>query len=283
MFVADLRPQTDDVTAVEATSFPIFAAAAAAEKRPAVVSIHDVAPTTQKASARIVDELGRCGIRATSLLVVPNYHETGETMRDPAFVRWLRDLEADGHEIVIHGYFHQRPRRMGETLRQRLVTRCYTNDEGEFYDLGYDDAFDRISRARDEFKAGGLKPRGFIAPAWLLSAEGERAAADAEMEYTTRLTNVRDLRRGEAFRARSLVYSVRSGWRRACSLGWNAALARALTSAPLLRLSIHPPDLEHAAIWRQVERLARSISERRIAMTYCDWIADWRIARGAAR
>jgi predicted deacetylase len=270
------------VTAVDATSFPIFAAAADAEKRPAVVSIHDVAPSTRAASERILDELGRSGVRVCSLLVVPNYHRTGAAMRDAGFVRWLRDLEADGHEVVIHGYFHQRPRRAGESWRERFVTRCYTSDEGEFYDLGYRDAFERISRAREEFAAAGLTPRGFIAPAWLLGPQGERAAADAEMEYTTRLTNVRDLRSGEEFAARSLVYSVRSGWRRAVSLGWNAALARALAAAPLLRLAVHPPDLEHAEIWRQIERLAGSISDNRIVTTYRDWVGDQRIAANSA-
>src|SRR6202045_2873222 len=136
----------------------------------------------------------------------------------------MRDLESQGHEVVIHGYFHDRPRRENETLRQRLITRSYTSDEGEFYDLDYDEASRRIIAARDEFRSVGLKPRGFVAPAWLLSLEAERAARDAEMEYTTRLRTVRDLRSGQDFSARSLVYSVRNNWRRAVSLAWNAAL-----------------------------------------------------------
>ena len=153
-------------------------------------------------------------------------------MRDRQFVSWLRNLEAAGNEIVIHGYFHERPARERESFLEKLVTQSYTQSEGEFYDLGYDEAFRRIKTARDEFLAGGLKPRGFVAPAWLLSSEGERAARDAEMEYTTRLRTVRDLRSGEIFPARSLVYSVRNTWRRAVSLAWNAALARILGSKP---------------------------------------------------
>ena len=113
--------------------------------------------------------------------------------------RWLQDLEEQGHEIVIHGYFHERPRRDGENPREKFLTRFYTNDEGEFYDLDYDEAFRRITRARDEFVAAGLTPRGFIAPAWLLGSAAERAAAEAEMEYTTRLTGIRDLRSGDIF------------------------------------------------------------------------------------
>ncbi|MDQ6626685.1 MAG: polysaccharide deacetylase family protein [Verrucomicrobiota bacterium] len=265
------------MTCAEATTFPIFAATAEAEKLPAVVSIHDVAPSTRAASEKIVADLSRRGIAVSSLLVVPDYHHTGSSMADRSFVQWLRDLESAGHEVVIHGYFHARARRAGESLRERLVTRFYTNDEGEFYDLPYDEAYRRVSQAREEFVSAGLVPRGFIAPAWLLGADAQRAVADAEMEYTTRLTNVRNLRNGKDFAARSLVYSVRSAWRRGASLAWNAALARAMSGAELLRLAIHPPDIQHEQIWRQIGVLAQSIGDRRTPTTYRDWIADRRL------
>ena len=202
-------------------------------------------------------------------------------MFDSPFVRWLQSLEEQGNEIVIHGYFHERPRRSNESLRERLITRIYTQDEGEFYDLDYDEAFRRISQARDEFVAAGLRPRGFIAPAWLLNAEAESAAADAEMEYTTRLTSVRDLRSGETFAARSLVYSVRNGWRRAASLAWNAALFRQLKDAPLVRLSIHPVDFNYPAIWQQIVRFIKQMSGTREPTTYRDWIAEKRASSGS--
>ncbi|MBA3273017.1 MAG: hypothetical protein H0T11_03985 [Chthoniobacterales bacterium] len=58
------------MTGVEATSFPIFAAAAQAEKRPMVVSVHDVAPATRAASEQIIAELARRNVDVCSLLVV---------------------------------------------------------------------------------------------------------------------------------------------------------------------------------------------------------------------
>ena len=200
-------------------------------------------------------------------------------MQDRQFVSWLRNLEANGHEVVIHGYFHERPSRAAESSFEKFVTRIYTQGEGEFYDLGYDEAFRRIKTARDEFQAAGLKPRGFVAPAWLLSSEAERAARDADMEYTTRLRTVRDLRSGETFAARSLVYSVRNGWRRATSLAWNAALSRIVKENSLVRLSIHPPDFSHPAIWRQIVDLISEIVPNRTPTTYQDWIADKRTKR----
>jgi predicted deacetylase len=162
-----------------------------------------------------------------------------------------------------------------------LFTRFYTKDEGEFYDLDYDEAFRRITKAREEFTAAGLTPRGFIAPAWLLGLPGERAAADADLEYTTRLTGVRDLRSGENYPARTLAYSVRSGWRRTTSLAWNNLLARQLHEAPLVRVSIHPPDRNHPEIWRQILRLTECLLDNRNATTYRDWIAEKRVRRQA--
>ncbi|MEY2557910.1 MAG: uncharacterized protein QOE34_1335 [Verrucomicrobiota bacterium] len=270
------------MTGATATSLPsIFALSAEADREALIVSVHDVAPATRAAAEKMVAELAHHRISVCSLLVVPNYHHGGCATEDRGFVRWLQDLESQGHEIVIHGYFHERPRRNGESLSERFLTRLYTNDEGEFYDLEYDEAFRRITRAREEFIAAGLTPRGFIAPAWLLGPAAERAAAEAEMEYTTRLAEVRDLRSGNHFPARTLVYSVRSGWRRAASLAWNGALARQLTGATLARVSLHPPDRDHSEIWRQILRLTDRLVENRTPTTYRDWIAEKRSRNGA--
>ena len=268
------------MTSAVATQFLPVVAAGSATKDFLIVSIHDVAPSTQSIADKIISELTQKGIRHCSLLVVPDYHRQGASMKDRQFVSWLRQLEAAGHEIVIHGYFHERPRQTRESFLEKFITQFYTQGEGEFYDLGYDEAFRRIRTARDELLGSGLKPRGFVAPAWLLSGEGERAARDAEMEYTTGLRTVRDLRSGETFSARSLVYSVRNGWRRVTSLAWNAALSQMLKTNPLMRLSIHPPDFSHPTIWRQIVDLISGMDGLRTPTTYQDWIAQQRLKRG---
>ena len=241
-------------------------------QRALVVSIHDVAPVTRSPVERMLAQLARAGVPHCSLLVVPDYHRTGRSLGDPAFREWLCDLDAQGHEIVIHGFYHERARRAGESTRQKVVTRVYTADEGEFYDLGYEEASRLISEAQNEFVAHGFHPSGFIAPAWLLGAEAIRAAGDAGLRYTTTLRGVRDLASGEEFLSQSLVYSARSAWRRAVSLCWNHALFRLLTKNPLLRLSLHPPDIAHRAIWRQIGNIIGAARRNRQAMTYRDWL-----------
>jgi predicted deacetylase len=268
------------MTSVVATQFLPLVSAASATRDFMVISLHDVAPSTRDLADKIISELVRRGVRVCSLLVVPDYHHQGLATKNRQFVSWLRDLESEGHEIVIHGYFHERPRGPNETLRDKFLTRLYTDNEGEFYDLDYEEALRRITNARDEFRASGLTPRGFVAPAWLLGRESERAARDAELEYTTRLWTVHDLRSGEVFPARSIVYSIRSSWRRDVSRAWNSALFQFLEKNVLLRLSIHPPDYCHPAVWRQILRLMDKIDETRTPTTYRDWVAEQRLMTG---
>ena len=260
-----------------ATEFLPLVATADAAADSVVVSLHDVAPCTQQITNTIISELSAYGVRVCSLLVVPNYHHEEPFANHSEFVTWLRALEVDGHEIVIHGYFHERPPQKKETLRDKFLTRFYTQNEGEFYDLSYQEALRRITTARDEFRALGLKPRGFIAPAWLLGNEAEQAVRDAEFEYTTRLRTVCDLRSESTFPVRTLVYSVHSTWRRAVSRSWNAALFRLMKNEPLLRISIHPPDYSQPAIWKQILGFIAASRSARTATTYQDWIAEQRL------
>jgi uncharacterized protein len=238
-----------------------------------VVSIHDVSPVTRGDVERMLADLRELGTPCVSLLVIPDHHQRGHFLDDPAFCEWLRAAAKEGHEAVIHGFHHQRARHSGESIADKITTRFYTQDEGEFYDIDEDDAFTLVTKARAEFRSIGIEPSGFIAPAWLLSVAGERALKRAGFSYTTRLQTVTDLRNGRAHHAPSLVWSVRSGWRRACSLAWNASLFRRLRTAPLLRIGLHPPDIHHAAVWKQALRLtARALPDRE-ATTYGQWIA----------
>jgi uncharacterized protein len=104
------------------------------------------------------------------------------------------------------------------------------------------------------------------------------------MSYTTTLRTVRGFASGRNFHSQSLVYSVRSRWRRVMSLAWNRSLFLRLTTNPLLRLGIHPPDIAHGAIWRQIGKIIDEALRDRQVMTYLDWIRDQSaISRNAAR
>lgn len=237
-----------------------------------VFSLHDVSPHTRGACERIIAKLRVAGIAQLSLLVIPDHHHRGHFAKDAAFCEWLSDLLSAGHESVVHGYFHERPARGGESLRDRIITRSYTAGEGEFYDLNYEAARELAGKARAEFEQAGLSPSGFIAPAWLLSREAERAVRDLGFRYTTRLRTVSDLQSGIVHKSQSLCWSVRAAWRRVVSLAWNASLFHRMKDAPLLRIGVHPVDVMHPVVWRQIIRMAEVTASSREVMTYAQWV-----------
>ena len=241
-------------------------------QRALVVSIHDVAPATQPQVAEMMRELEGLGVKQTSFLVVPNYHRRGRAMADDAFCQWLAETQTRGHEVVLHGFFHERARRAEESARDKMMTRFYTADEGEFYDLDYHAALALLEEAQRDFVGRGFRPHGFVAPAWLLGPEAERAVIDAGFTYTTTLRRVKDFVARREFASQSLVYSVRSSWRRGVSLGWNRWLFSRLTNQPLLRLGLHPPDLGYPEIWRQIREIVAEALRDREATTYQDWL-----------
>ena len=242
--------------------------------RPAfVVSMHDVSPLTQDVFAAMLDDLRSLGLTKCSLLVIPDHHHRRHFLTDVPFCHWLEDLARDGHELVIHGYYHQRDARPSESLPQRVVTSMYTLGEGEFYDLSKPEAARLLALAQEEFRdLRAPAPSGFIAPAWLLGDEAAAAVREAGFAYTTWLRGVEDLTRGEFLASQSLVYSCRNAWRRSVSLAWNGFLFRRLRRNPLIRLGLHPPDFQYERIWEQIRRIVRETLQEREAMTYAEFV-----------
>ena len=247
--------------------------------RTLVVSIHDVSPQTRARTQAILDDLAHAGCPCVSLLVIPDHHHRGRIDEVPGFANWIVAQQVHGHETVLHGFFHQREKTGRESLRMRLVTEHYTAGEGEFLDLGREVALERLRRGIRAFEHCGLGiPSGFIAPAWLLGVEAQEAVKMAGFRYTTRIGEVIDLQRNQEYRSRSLVWSVRAGWRRLASLAWNRSLLALALRESLLRIGIHPPDWDHAAIRSQILGSVRAALAGRRAMTYDGWTARWRAA-----
>ena len=237
-----------------------------------VVSIHDLSTVTRETVARMLEDLAGVCVPVTSLLVIPDHHHRGGVDADPEFGEWIRKQVGEGHEAVLHGFYHLRTAKPGEGIATRLITRSYTAGEGEFHDLSFEEASTLLQLGRQAMRACGIEPEGFIAPAWLLGDEAERAVRSEGFGYTTRIGSVIDCRSGRSFPSRSMVYSVRAPWRRGMSLLWNGALFHALRNTPLLRIGLHPPDWEHEAIRSQILECIRLAAKKRRVTTYREWL-----------
>lgn len=245
-----------------------------------VVSIHDVCPGTREATEKMLSDLARAGVERASLLVIPNRHRRDPAFADAGFCRWLREKAGQGHELVLHGYYHQRMAREEPRGYQRWMARHYTAGEGEFYDNSEEEARAGLERGLLEMSTAlGRAPEGFIAPAWLLGPAARRALLGFDFSFTTLLSGVWDLREECFYRSQSLCYSVRAAWRRVSSLGWNSALLAWLDDNPLVRLGLHPPDWDYPCIRRHILTCARWALTTRPASTYEGWL---RAQRGSS-
>lgn len=227
------------------------------------VVVHDVATPTMSDCLELLDALAEIGPMRATLLVVPNYH--GVPL-DRTSERRIERLIDQGNEVALHGWFHRDDGPLagwGDFLRRRW----YTAGEGEFAALEEDEAARRLDDGRRWFAARGWPLHGFVAPAWLMSAGTRRALAASPFSYTATLSSLVALPVGRVLHSQSLVYSTRRAWRRGVSRVWNAALAGAMRSAPLMRFELHPPDVRHAAIRASWSRLLASALREREAMT----------------
>jgi predicted deacetylase len=174
---------------------------------------------------------------------------------------------------VLHGYWHERVATHELRGAERIIAQSYTAGEGEFFDLSEAHAITNLATGlREMEEALGIKPPGFIAPAWLLGREARRAIQHFTFSYTTLLDGVWDLQESVFYSSQSLCYSVRAPWRRACSLAWNSALLGWLDDSPLVRLGLHPPDWEHGAIRSHALVCAERALVGRPPMTYDSWV-----------
>lgn len=237
------------------------------------VSLHDVAPATWPACRRLLAMLDGIGPLPVSLLVVPDYHHRGCVDHDPAFVRAIEARIARGDEVVLHGYHHLDERVPGSQPLDWLQRRVYTAGEGEFAALAAADAHHRLLRGWDMLTGRLHWPiAGFVAPAWLLGPGARAALTQLPFRYTTTLRSIYRLPDWHETAAPSLVYSVRSAWRRALSRRWNRWLYSRSANLPLLRAGLHPADADHPDVVDDWRALLQHALEQRRPLTKRDWV-----------
>ena len=248
--------------------------------RQLIVSLHDVHQGSWRPLRRFLDDIEAVGVRETTLLAVPRWKGRQPLAEDRQLVAWLQERAAAGHEVCLHGFTHTADRVSGGPVRQ-LVGRVYTAREGEFYQLAYAHARERLRTGRQILRAAGLSVVGFTPPAWLLGPAGRHAVADEGFLYTTSFGGIDQIQAGVRIAAPTLVLSSRSAWRRGLSL-LVSAVAEAVTSpARVLRLAVHPQDLERPSMREALLRLARNALASRHAVTYSSLVAH-AVPRGAA-
>lgn len=213
--------------------------------RALLVTIHDVAPPLLPK----VEELWRvcAGRRVTpGLLVVPDWHGVAPIEKDAAFVAWVRARAAEGAEVFLHGERHDEVglrRGLGDELRAF----GRTNKEGEFLSLDYSAARERIDRGLKRLRDLGLSPIGFVPPAWLARADTHRAAREAGLLVSEDDGAIYAHRSGRAIASPVVRWSARGALRAYGSLVQAQLRWMLQRGAEVVRIALHPADLDHPA------------------------------------
>jgi predicted deacetylase len=222
---------------------------------PVHVSIHDVSPAWRSEVEDALAATRQRGIRA-ALLVVPNFHARWPLESDPAFCERLRELQAEGHEIFLHGFFHQateRPRdgsRLAWAFRQRVVSA----GEAELAAVTRSEAAERLDRGRDVLDRAGLQPTGFIAPAWSMPSWLVPMLRERGYSFSEDHTHVYDVAGGRRRASVVLNWASRSPTRLASTVLW-CRLAKHARAVLPARIAIHPGDMRILLLRREIEAL----------------------------
>ena len=208
-----------------------------------LLSIHDVTPAWEPQVAELW-QLCRARGATPALLVVPNWHGQFPLSAAPAYVDWIRARVNDGAEVLLHGERHDE---VGLTRSWKDSQRAFgrTNREGEFLTLDHDAASERIGRGVKLFAELGLRPIGFVPPAWLCKPGTHTACAEHDLPILEDDAAIYLTQRGARIKSPVLRWSGRTDFRARGSAIQAALRWRTQQDEACFRIALHPMDLDH--------------------------------------
>ena len=231
------------------------ACAPATGRRTIAVALHGVEPGTYERSALIRDWLDDHGIDKVTLLVIPASDLHPFSDRRPEMVDWLLDRVDGGDTVAQHGFQHRQTRSAG-----------YHRAPGTAEFVGLDDAETRraVQAGTRLLRLAGIQPRGFVAPAYVYTSALRRVLA-ASFDWWASLRGLSFSGTRPAVRSPALRLGTTTPLQRLTSPV--AVRAGAFRAGPLLRLDLHPSDLDHPGHMGALESVLRRARDR-TARTY---------------
>jgi len=227
-----------------------------------LVSIHDVTPALESVVRQLWDLCSTQGV-TPALFVVPNWHGGWPLEQHPRFVSWLRDRASEGTELVLHGERHDEVG-LPRSARDRWRAWGKTQAEGEFLTLDAAETSIRLRRGLESLLALGLRPTGFVPPAWLIREDAIASAGALGLSFTEDASSIRLLPSGKRLPSPVVRWSARTPTRAWISVAVASARWRLQRRTQCPRIALHPQDLQHRAVRRsQAGTLQRWLSRHR--------------------
>jgi len=233
-----------------------------------LVSLHDVTPYHLSRLRCAEALLGAIGIRKLAYLLVPQFHGGYPCDADPEFVAWCRAPRPFAVDWQLHGFHHLEPPpaerggrgKWSDALKRRLLT----GGEGEFLALDRSAQRSRLDAGRAMFRRClGSDPESFVAPAWLFNPALPPLLAELGFRYTESHRRIYSLQTGDSRRSPVITWATRTSLRKLASLAAAPVLLRQWEREPLLRVAIHPFDVESRGTIASIEAVLGRLLERR--------------------
>jgi predicted deacetylase len=238
---------------------------------PVHVSIHDVSPAWRNEVEAALSLCDAAGAKA-ALLVVPDYHGRAPLLQNADFCARLRELQGRGHEVYLHGFFHQSGARVSGGdgaggLRRVFAQRIVSDGEAEMSDVTPQEGRRRLDDGERVLKDAGLRVDGFVAPAWSKPRWLVPMLAERGCRFTEDHLRVYDPVGGRSRASVVLNWASRSPVRLLSTVAWCRLAKHARGMFPA-RIAIHPADMCFLMLRREAQALL-------------DWARGDFVSRGA--
>jgi hypothetical protein len=226
--------------------------------RALVVAVHDVEPRTLERCRAIRQWLAERGVDRVTLLAVPDMD--GQPLEPGGSCAWwLRSRLSEGDAVAQHGLRHRR-RWHGGPVRDWLADR-QGGEAAEFVGMSERETAQAVDFGRALLLNAGVRPRGFVAPAYAYTRALRRTLESRFAWYGGLLA----------------IHGARPRRSAALGLGTSTAFKRQTSPAvlrvgaqlptPIVRIDVHPEDF---GLPRHVAALDAALRRhrRRRPMTY---------------
>jgi uncharacterized protein len=220
-----------------------------------LVALHDVHPGTQKACEALLLGLERRGVKRVALMVIPNFSGEYPLSHHNDFVAWLKDRNAFGHELFVHGHKHRADTSLSRSPWGRWVNQRWAQGEAELIGLDGKQKL-KIAEAGCSLCEGvGLPVIGFTPPTWFGPLQ-RSSMQKLGLRFQDRRWGVEDSFAGQFKMAPPLTWPLQKKG----LIGGKAYFAL-LRRWPWIRLALHPNDADQPDFGATLDRLC---DERRL-------------------
>lgn len=247
--------------------------------RRALLSLHDVTPFHLDRLTRMEEVLEGLGAESVAYLLIPNFH--GKAPADTeAFRGWCRRERSYDVEWILHGLYHREteldapnPPRLGPI--DHFMRRYATAGEGEFAALAPAEARRRIRIGMDAFeRVIGERPRGFVPPAWLHKPVLGEILRDEGFDFWENRRHVYDLTGGHTIAAPVITWATRTPALKWGSLAGTPLLRALWHREPVVRLAMHPSDVDDRTTLGSIRHVCRRTLASRHQCSYRELLSS---------